>query len=191
MSPANAIFLDRQARLFPWGFGQPERSFFLNGLLRLSGLSSASLQQEPKRFTLGGVVLRTRMANLRVFQANPKCALFPDLVYLTRKTCGVHAALVQALAPMRPKLARAYIYGSVAKQEDTAASGVDLMLAGQAVPITQKMMAHDARKVKQHALSEPGHGRLAGFGRDFARKAACAGPFRHPREHCFTRRWFL
>lgn len=130
MSLANAIFTDRQARLFRWLFGQPERSFFLNELLRLSGLSSASLQQELKRLTLSGVVLSTRMGNLRVFQANPKSPLFHELVSLTRKTCGVQAALMQALEPLRPKLARAFIYGSVAKQEDTSASDVDLMLVG-------------------------------------------------------------
>ena len=130
MSLANAIFTDRQARLFRWLFGQPERSFFLNELLRLSGLSSASLQQELKRLALNGVVLSTRMGNLRVFQANPNSPLFPELVSLTRKTCGVQAALMQALEPLRPKLARAFIYGSVAKQEDTSVSDVDLMLVG-------------------------------------------------------------
>lgn len=130
MSLANAIFTDRQARLFRWLFGHPERSFFLNELLRLSGLSSASLQQELKRLALNGVVLSTRMGNLRVFQANPNSPLFPELVSLTRKTSGVQAALMQALEPLRPKLARAFIYGSVAKQEDTSVSDVDLMLVG-------------------------------------------------------------
>lgn len=130
MSLASAIFSDRQTRLFRWLFGQPERSFFLNELMRLSGLSSASLQQELKRLTLSGVVQSTRMGNLRVFQANPKSPLFPELVSLTRKTCGVQAVLMQALEPLRFKLARAFIYGSVAKQEDTSASDVDLMLVG-------------------------------------------------------------
>ena len=54
MSLAHAIFSDRQARLFRWLFGQPGRSFFLNELLRLSGLGSASVQQELKRLTAAG-----------------------------------------------------------------------------------------------------------------------------------------
>lgn len=130
MSLANAIFTDRQARLFRWLFGQPQRSFFLNELLRLSGLSSASLQKELKRLTLSGLVLSERVGNLRVFQANSKSPLFPELVSLTRKTCGAEAALRQALEPLQPKLARAFIYGSVAKQVDTATSDIDLMLVG-------------------------------------------------------------
>lgn len=130
MSLANAIFSDRQTRLFPWLFGQPERSFFLNELLRLTGLSSASLQQELKRLTESGLLKSTRMGNLRVFQANPASPLFQELVSLTRKTCAVSATLMQALEPLRPELSRALIYGSVAKQEDTSASDIDLMLVG-------------------------------------------------------------
>jgi predicted nucleotidyltransferase len=137
MSLANAIFTDRQARLFRWLFGQPGRSFFLNELLRLTGLSSASLQQELKRLTLSGAVLSSRMGNLRVFQANPKCSLFPELVSLTRKTCGVQAVLMQTLEPLRSKLAHAFIYGSVAKQEDTSASDIDLMLVGVGLTLAE------------------------------------------------------
>ncbi len=130
MSLAQAIFSDRQARLFRWLFGQPERSFFLNELLRLSGLGSSSLQQELKRLTSASVVLSTRRGNLRVFQANPASPLFPELVSLTRKTCGVETVLMQSLEPLRPKLAHALVYGSVARQEDTSASDVDVMLVG-------------------------------------------------------------
>jgi predicted nucleotidyltransferase len=130
MSLAQAIFSDRQARLFRWLFGQPERSFFLNELLRLSGLGSASLQQELKRLTSTSVVLSTRRGNLRVFQANPASPLFPELVSLTRKTCGVETVLMQSLEPLRTKLAHALVYGSVARQEDTSASDVDVMLVG-------------------------------------------------------------
>lgn len=137
MSLSNAIFSDRQARLFRWVFGQPDRSFFLNELLRLSGLSSASLQQELKRLTEFGVLQSTRMGNLRVFKANPESPLFPELVSLTRKTCGVAAMVMQSLEPLRPKLSQALIYGSVAKQEDTSASDIDLMLVGMDLTLAE------------------------------------------------------
>lgn len=130
MGLAHAVFTDRQVRLFRWLFGQPDRSFYMNELMRLAGLSSASLQQELKRLTQAGLVDSTRMGNLRVFKANPASPLFPELVSLTRKTCGVAAQLTQALAPLRPTLSHAFIYGSVAKQEDNSASDVDIMLVG-------------------------------------------------------------
>ena len=130
MPLADALFSDRQARLFRWLFGQPERAFFLNELLRLTGLASASAQQELGRLTAAGVVLSTRKGNLRLFQANPGSPVYPEPVSLTRKTCGLEALLMQALAPLRPKLVHAWIYGSVAKREDTSASDVDVMLVG-------------------------------------------------------------
>jgi len=130
MGLVNAVFTDRQARLFRWLFGQPDRSFYMNELMRLAGLSSASLQQELKRLSQAGLVHSTRMGNLRVFKANASSPLFPELVSLTRKTCGVPAMLTQALEPLRPKLSRALIYGSVAKQSDSSDSDVDIMLVG-------------------------------------------------------------
>lgn len=116
--------------MFRWLFGQPDRSFYMNELMRLTGLSSASLQQELRRLTLAGLVQSTRMGNLRVLQANPASPLFTELVSLTRKTCGVAAVLKQSLESLRPKLTRALIYGSVARQEDNSASDVDIMLVG-------------------------------------------------------------
>jgi predicted nucleotidyltransferase len=130
MSLAHAVFTDRQVRLFRWLFAQPDRSFYMNELMRLTGLSSASLQQELKRLSLAGLVQDKRVGNLRVFRANPASPLFPELVSLTRKTCGVASVLAQSLESLRPKLVRALIYGSVARQEDNATSDVDLMLVG-------------------------------------------------------------
>jgi predicted nucleotidyltransferase len=141
MSLADAIFSDRQTRLFRWLFGQPERSFFLNELLRLTGLGSASLQQELKRLTGAGVVLSVRRGNLREFRANPASPLYTELVSLTRKTCGVQAVLTQALEPLRGRLVHAWIYGSVAKQQDTSASDVDVMLVGMDLSLAE-VLAH-------------------------------------------------
>lgn len=130
MSLASALFTDRQARIFKWLFGQPGRSFYLNELLRLTQLGSASLQQELKRLTDAGILLSERRGNLRMFQANPDSNVFSELVSLTRKVVGLEVLLHEALQPLQDKLNGAWIYGSVAKQTDTSASDVDLMLVG-------------------------------------------------------------
>jgi predicted nucleotidyltransferase len=147
MSLARAIFSDPQARLFRWLFGQPERSFFLNELLRLSGLSSASLQRELKRLSESGVLQSRRMGNLRVFKANPASPLYPELVSLTRKTCGVPAVLMQGLEPLASKLSLALVYGSVAKQEDTSTSDIDLMLAGVDLTLAEVLQHLQAAEI--------------------------------------------
>ncbi len=131
MSIATALFTDSQSRVFPWLFGQAGRSYHLSELRRLTGLGSASLQRELKRLSEAGLVHSERVGNLRLFSANQKSPVFNELVALTQKTLGVASLLRDALLPLAPRLQAAWLYGSVAKQTDTAQSDIDVMLVGE------------------------------------------------------------
>jgi predicted nucleotidyltransferase len=137
MSIATALFSDSQSRVFQWLFGQPEREFHLSELRRLTGLGSASLQRELNRLAKAGLVRSERVGNLRRFQANPQSPVYGELVGLTRKTLGVEPLLREALRPLVPNLQAAWIYGSVAKQTDTAQSDIDVMLIGKNLPLAK------------------------------------------------------
>ena len=128
---ATALFSDSQTRVLQWLFGQPERGFHLNELLRLTGLGSASLQRELNKLVDAGLVRSQRIGNLRTFQANAKSPVFDELIGLTRKTLGAQPMLREALAPLAPTIQTAFIYGSVAKGADTAKSDIDVMLVGK------------------------------------------------------------
>ena len=130
MSIASALFSDSQSRVFRWLFGQPERSYHLNELLRLTNLGSASLQRELGKLAEAGLVNSEKVGNLRRFQANKDSPVFDELVALTRKTLGAQPLLQEALAPMQERLEQAFIYGSVAKGTDTASSDIDVMVVG-------------------------------------------------------------
>lgn len=131
MSITAALFSDSQSRVLRWLFGQPDREFHLSELRRLTGLGSASLQRELNRLAVAGLVRTERVGNLRCFQANPQSPVYSELVGLTRKTLGVEPMLREALLPLIPALKAAWIYGSVAKQTDTAQSDIDVMLIGE------------------------------------------------------------
>jgi len=137
MSITTALFSDSQARLFRWLFGQPERSYHLSELRRLTELGSASLQRELNRLVDAGLVLSTRVGNLRRFQANPQSPVYAELIALTRKTLGTVPLLCEALQPIAARLETAFIYGSVAKQTDTAESDIDLMLVGENLSLNE------------------------------------------------------
>lgn len=137
MSITAALFSDSQARVFRWLFGQPERSYHLSELLRLTGLGSASLQRELNKLAKAGLVRSERVGNLRRFQANPQSPVYGELAGLTRKTMGVEPLLREALLPLAPHLQAAWIYGSVAKQTDTAKSDVDVMLVGKKLSLSK------------------------------------------------------
>lgn len=130
MSLASAIFSDSQSKVYRWIFGQPDRQYHLSELQRLTGLGSASLQRELNRMAAAGLVRSERKGNMRCFQAHVQSPVYVELVSLTRKTLGAVPLLQEALAPLLPKLQAAWVYGSVARQTDTAHSDVDLMLVG-------------------------------------------------------------
>jgi predicted nucleotidyltransferase len=161
MSISSAIFTDSQSRLYVWLFGQPDRAFHLNELRRLTGLGSASLQRELNRLVLGGLVDVQAVGNLRRFQANPQSPVYVELVALTRKTLGTVPVLREALKPLQPKLMSAWVYGSVAKQTDTARSDIDLMLVGNDLLLSQVLAtlepaeAQLGRKINPSCYSLP------------------------------------
>lgn len=140
MSIATALFTDSQARLFRWLFGQPERSYHLSELRRLTELGSASLQRELNRLADAGLILSERVGNLRRFQANPQSPVYRELIALTRKSLGAAPLLQEALQPIADQLEFAYIYGSIARETDTANSDIDLMLVGNDLSLNEILM---------------------------------------------------
>ena len=159
MSIASALLSDSQTRVFRWLFGQPERSFHLSELRRLTGLGSASLQRELNKLAEAGLVRSERVGNLRQFQANADSPVYEELVALTRKTLGVEPMLREALVPLAPKLEAAFIYGSVARGTDTAKSDIDVMLVGKNLLLSKvlellvPLEAHLGRKVNPTLLT--------------------------------------
>ena len=128
---ATALFSPSQSQVLRWLFGQPERSYYFSELLRLTALGSASLQRELNRLANAGLVRSERVGNLRRFQANPQSPVYVELVGLTRKALGAEPVLRDALQALAPDLQAAWLYGSVAKETDTAQSDVDVMLVGK------------------------------------------------------------
>ena len=159
MTIAASIFTDSQSRLYVWLFGQPERAYHLNELRRLTGLGSASLQRELNRLTTAGLVNAQAVGNQRRFQANPQSPVYAELLALTRKTLGVVPVLRNALQPLLLNLKSAWVYGSVAKQTDTAHSDIDVMLVGndlllgQVLAILEPAEAQLGRKINPSCYS--------------------------------------
>ena len=151
--PSTALFSSPQARLLPWLFGQPERWFHVNELLRLTGLGSASLQRELARLDAGSLVATEWVGNLRRFRADEHSPVYAELVSLVRKTLGLVPTLRDALAPLRERIELALVFGSVAKQTDRAGSDIDLLIVsdtvsmGEILPLTIDAEAVLGRKV--------------------------------------------
>ena len=128
MSLAASLFSPAQAKVLTWLFGQPERWYHVNELLRLTGLGSASLQRELKRLSAAGLLENEKVGNLRRIRANPQSSIYPEFVSVVQKALGAEPLLRDALATFAPRIVLALIYGSIAKRTDHADSDIDLMV---------------------------------------------------------------
>lgn len=130
---ADALFSKVQQRVLAYLFGQPERSFFATELIRLAGGGSGAVQRELARLADSGLVTVTRVGTQKHYQANPKSPLFAELCAIAQKTVGLAEPLREALAPLAKRITAAFVYGSVAKRQDTAKSDIDLMVVSDSL----------------------------------------------------------
>ena len=58
--------------------------------------------------------------------------IFREMQALVNKTIGIFSVLRSALHPLAKRILLAFVYGSIAREEETAQSDVDLMVVGKA-----------------------------------------------------------
>jgi predicted nucleotidyltransferase len=128
LSLADALFSGTQQRVLAWLFGQPARSFYAAELIGLAGAGSGAVQRELARLAQSGLVTVRAVGNQKHYQANPAAPVYAELCSIVQKTVGLAEPLREALSPLAGLIRAAFVYGSVAKREDTASSDIDLML---------------------------------------------------------------
>jgi predicted nucleotidyltransferase len=132
-SLADALFSNVQQRVLAYLFGQPERSFFATELIKLAGGGSGAVQRELARLEDSGLVMVTRLGTQKHYQANPKSPIFSELCGIAQKTVGLADPLREALKPLAKRIDAAFVFGSVAKRNDTAASDIDVLVLSDSV----------------------------------------------------------
>ena len=129
----DALFAGVQQRVLGALFGNPERSFYGNELLRLTGSGKGALQRELDRLVKAGLVTVRSVGNQKHYQANPEAPIFEELRGITIKTFGIGDAVRGALLPLAKKIRAAFIYGSVARRADSARSDIDLLVVSDSL----------------------------------------------------------
>lgn len=134
----DAFFTRTQRQLVGIFFGRPDRSFYLNEIVRLAGVGTGSVQRELKRLSGAGVLTERRIGNQLHYQANPDITIFPELCSIARKTFGVVDVIRSAVdqLPVTPDLVLMYRDPS-----DRPASTMRLLLVSDRL---DSGMIHDA-----------------------------------------------
>jgi len=125
---ADALFPKGRQRVLAVLFGNPDRSFYANEVIALAQSGTGSVQRELAALSEAGLLTVKKQGNQKHYQANAASPVFAELRGLVMKTTGLADVLRAALAPLAPQIDVAFVYGSVAKQQDTAQSDIDLLV---------------------------------------------------------------
>lgn len=108
----------------------PKREWYLSELVRQLACAPAHLHRELALLVEAGILSRRTEGRQVYYAPDRNCPYLPELTALIRKTMGIPVVLATALKPLRQGIVCAFIYGSVARQQEQPGSDVDLMVVG-------------------------------------------------------------
>lgn len=135
----NVLFTKTQQKVLGLLYGQPYKSFYLNEIVRLSDIGRGTIKRELERMTASGIIMQKRIGNQNHYQANESCPVYQELLGIVRKTFGIADVIKTALTPIFDRILFAFIYGSIAKSEDSSKSDIDLLVISDKLTYSEVM----------------------------------------------------
>src|SRR3954454_15091934 len=121
-SPLDALFPKTRQGLLATLYMDAAREWYLSDLARRLGVTPSSLQRELANLVAAGILRRRDDGNRRYYSAQAESPIFTDLHGLLLKTAGLKDILATCLTPFRDRITVAFIYGSIARQEERPGS---------------------------------------------------------------------
>ena len=118
-----------RAEIFRLLFNGTGDELHVREIERRSGLNDSTLRQELRKLVRLDLVQSRRDSNRVYYRAKTESPLYPEIRNLVLKTSGLSDVLKSALTDKR--IGVAFVFGSIARGEETATSDVDLMVIGQ------------------------------------------------------------
>jgi predicted nucleotidyltransferase len=127
---ALALFPESRRAILGLLYSHPDEAFYLRQIVDLAGLAIGQTQRELSRLTRSGIIERSQSGRHVYFRANEKCPIYDELRAIVAKTTGAATTIARALEPLADRITLAFVFGSVARREETRASDIDLMVVG-------------------------------------------------------------
>lgn len=144
----DALFTKTQQRVLGLLYGKPEQSFYTNEIVRWADMGRGTISRELNRFVSAGLLVVSREGNQLHYRANSENPIYNELLAIVRKTFGIVDVIRAALVPVYEQIDLAFIYGSIAKREETASSDIDLLVVTDSLAYTDLMeVLTDAEKL--------------------------------------------
>ncbi len=115
--------------LLGYYFTNPQASHYLRELARQLDADPANLARELARLEEAGLFVSERRGRQKHYRLNRSYPLFDEVRGIVLKTVGVAARLRAALEQI-DAVEEAYLFGSFARNQQDAASDIDLLVVG-------------------------------------------------------------
>src|SRR3989441_1005926 len=129
---ADLLFGRTRGAILALLYGHTDQSFYTRQIAREVDASVGAVQRELENLSKVGLIVRKSVGSQVFHQANRDAPIFREMQALVNKTTGVFSVLRSALHPLAKRVLVAFVYGSVAREQETAQSDVDLMVVGKA-----------------------------------------------------------
>jgi uncharacterized protein len=130
LSLSRVLFGQSRRSILALLYGHADEQFYLREIARRAGTGIGATQRELEQLTGAGLLQKVRRGRQVYYQANRKNPIFAELKSILAKTSGIRDILYEGLTPLEDRITLAFVYGSIARGEETAPSDVDLMVVG-------------------------------------------------------------
>jgi len=127
---SSLIFSEYRKRILGLLLLNPESSYHVRELARLTDTAAGTLHKELSKLTAGGILQSKKVGNQVHYSANVQCPIFNELASILRKTSGLVDVLANALSIVENQIKFAFVFGSIARGEQQENSDVDVMIVG-------------------------------------------------------------
>lgn len=129
--PLDVLFPKTRQAVLAAVYLDPGREWYLSDLARHLRVQPSTLQRELGNLVAAGILRRREDGNRAYYSAETESPIFGDLQGLFLRTVGLRDILAKTLRPFKDRITVAFVYGSLARHEEHAASDIDLMVIGQ------------------------------------------------------------
>ena len=111
-------------------YGWADKAFYVRQIARHLHASAGAVRRELEKLAAVDLIVRTSLGNQVFYQVNQRHPVFFEMRALVNKTVGIFNTLHSALESLGNRISVAFVYGSIARQEERAGSDIDLMIIG-------------------------------------------------------------
>lgn len=139
-------------------FGPDKVELHMREMARQANCAIGTMQTELKKLGNLDLVVPRKDGNRTYYRANTAHPIFHDLRSLVLKTVGLVDVLRQALGN-NTEIRIAFVFGSIARQEEMAGSDIDLLIVGSlglrdVTRLLAGMPEQLGREINPHVMSE-------------------------------------